>query len=215
VDIILIGASKKARLVLDFLEQEGRASDVIGLIDRDPKLWNTKVRGKRVLGGLESVLDAAHTESTSFCICLSEHFFADRTQITGALITRNFSSVSLISASADVSPSAIVAPGAILFPHVRVGMNATIGTCVTAYTGALIEHDCIVDENVEISSRAALAGGVRVGSTSFIGINATILPNLTIGMGALIGAGAVVTRNVEERSVVVGNPARVLNESGH
>jgi len=33
---------------------------------------------------------------------------------------------------------------------------------------------------------------------------------LTIGEEVMIGAGAVVTKNVETRTVVAGNPARVI-----
>ena len=43
-----------------------------------------------------------------------------------------------------------------------------------------------------------------------IGSNATILCGITIGEGALIGAGAVVTKNVPPRTVVAGNPAKVI-----
>jgi UDP-perosamine 4-acetyltransferase len=211
VEIILVGASKKARLVLDFLEQEGRAQGVIGFVDRDPALWNTLVAGKRVIGSLETALTTASAQSTAFCICLSERFFADRSRIAAQIAEHGFSTVSLISDSADVSPSATVASGTILFPNVRVGMNAAVGAYVTAYTGALIEHDCVIAANVEIASRAVLAGGVRVKSGAFVGINATILPNLVVGEGATIGGGAVVTKDVEAEAVVVGNPAHVLH----
>ncbi|MBA3831423.1 MAG: NeuD/PglB/VioB family sugar acetyltransferase [Chthoniobacterales bacterium] len=213
--IILIGASKKARLVLDFLEQENRAVDVIGFADRNPALWNTLVAGKRVLGTLERVLDAESATTTAFCVCLSERYFTDRLQIAALLEERGFAATSLISHDAKVSASATIADGSILFPGVRVGMDVIIGTCVTAYSGALIEHDCDIAPNVEIASRAVLAGGVRVASNAFIGINATVLPNLKIGRGALIGGGAVVTKDVDPEAVVVGNPAHILSAQAH
>ena len=44
-----------------------------------------------------------------------------------------------------------------------------------------------------------------------IGANATILPGITIGYQARVGAGAVVTKDVPPNSVVVGNPAKILD----
>ena len=41
-------------------------------------------------------------------------------------------------------------------------------------------------------------------------MGAIILPGVTIGDDAIVGAGAVVTKSVAPRTVVVGNPARVL-----
>jgi len=43
-----------------------------------------------------------------------------------------------------------------------------------------------------------------------IGSSATLLCGITVGEYAIVGAGSVVTRDVPPRSVVVGNPAKVL-----
>jgi acetyltransferase-like isoleucine patch superfamily enzyme len=43
-----------------------------------------------------------------------------------------------------------------------------------------------------------------------IGSGATILSNVIVGENAIVGAGAVVTRDVPARSIVAGNPARLL-----
>jgi len=43
-----------------------------------------------------------------------------------------------------------------------------------------------------------------------IGSGSTILSNVIIGEGAIVGAGSVVTRDVPARTIVAGNPARVL-----
>jgi len=49
---------------------------------------------------------------------------------------------------------------------------------------------------------------VKRGAT--IGTGVTVLANVTIGEDAIVGAGAVVTRDVPPRTIVAGNPARVL-----
>ena len=51
---------------------------------------------------------------------------------------------------------------------------------------------------------------VVIGDGCFIGIGAVILPGSVIGDGAVVGAGAVVSGEVPPRTVVVGNPARVV-----
>lgn len=50
----------------------------------------------------------------------------------------------------------------------------------------------------------------RVRRGASIGSGSTILCGVDIGEGAIVGAGSVVTRDVPARTIVAGNPARVL-----
>ena len=54
---------------------------------------------------------------------------------------------------------------------------------------------------------------VRKGAS--IGSGATILPNLTIGERSIVGAGSVVIGDVPARTIVAGNPARILRTIGN
>jgi len=47
-----------------------------------------------------------------------------------------------------------------------------------------------------------------------IGSGSTILSNVTVGEKAIVGAGSVVTRNVPSRTIVAGNPARIIRQIG-
>lgn len=51
---------------------------------------------------------------------------------------------------------------------------------------------------------------VKIGRHCFIGGGSVITPGVTIGDGSIVGANAVVFEDVPPRSVVGGNPARVL-----
>ncbi len=53
-------------------------------------------------------------------------------------------------------------------------------------------------------------GKVVIGNYVYIGTNALIMPGVTIGDNALIAAGSVVTKSVPPRTVVAGNPAKVI-----
>lgn len=50
----------------------------------------------------------------------------------------------------------------------------------------------------------------RIGQNCFIGGRSLILPGVEIGDNCVVGAGSVVTRSVPPRSIVAGNPARVI-----
>lgn len=51
---------------------------------------------------------------------------------------------------------------------------------------------------------------VSIGSNSWLGHGAIVLGGATIGEHVVIGAGSVVTGAIPDRSVAVGNPARVI-----
>jgi len=101
---------------------------------------------------------------------------------------------------------------------VVVGDRVTIKCGVQLWDGVTLEDDVFIGPNVtftndlEPKSRNTeaklLPTLVKKGAS--IGANATILPGITIGEEAVVGAGAVVTKNIPPRSVVVGNPARVI-----
>lgn len=50
----------------------------------------------------------------------------------------------------------------------------------------------------------------RVGKNCFIGGRSLILPGVEIGDNCIVAAGAIVTKSVPPRSIVAGNPARVV-----
>jgi acetyltransferase-like isoleucine patch superfamily enzyme len=102
--------------------------------------------------------------------------------------------------------------------QVVVGDRVTVKCGVQLWDGVTLEDDVFVGPNATFTndlrprSRNAaaqlLTTVVKKGAS--IGANATILPGLTIGEGAMVGAGAVVTKDVPPRTLVVGNPARVV-----
>lgn len=52
----------------------------------------------------------------------------------------------------------------------------------------------------------------RVGANCFIGGRSLILPGVEIGDNCVVGAGSVVTKSVPPRSLLAGNPARILRQ---
>ncbi len=69
-----------------------------------------------------------------------------------------------------------------------------------AFRAAILTHD--MTRNLWLDT--------RIGARCFIGAHSVILPGITVGDECIVGAGAVVTKDVPPRSVVGGNPARIL-----
>ncbi|KAJ3029725.1 UNVERIFIED_CONTAM: hypothetical protein HDU68_011338 [Siphonaria sp. JEL0065] len=88
---------------------------------------------------------------------------------------------------------------------VEIGDNVLIAPNVSIYTA---HHP--IDPELRTEWGPELASPVKIGNDVWIGGHAIILPGVTIGDGVTIGAGSVVTKDVESRTVVVGNPARVV-----
>ena len=90
---------------------------------------------------------------------------------------------------------------------------------ITAYS-TLEEHvfiaPCVVTTNDNWMGRTEKRHGNVKGPTirrgARVGGGAILCPAVEIGEEAFVGAGAVVTKDVPPRTVVVGNPARVLRE---
>jgi acetyltransferase-like isoleucine patch superfamily enzyme len=106
-----------------------------------------------------------------------------------------------------------VGPGGYIQEKVVIQANVQFGNNCSVHMGALINHEVRLGHSTYISYGAAISGEVEIGDGVFVGANATIIPRIKIGKFVTIGAGAVVIRDVPDYAVVVGNPARIVNEN--
>ncbi|GIU18505.1 maltose O-acetyltransferase [Shewanella colwelliana] len=87
---------------------------------------------------------------------------------------------------------------------ITVGAQTMIGPNVQFYTASHPLNAAQRCQGIE----TALA--IHVGERVWIGGGAIILPGVSIGDEAVVGAGAVVTKDVAARTLVVGNPAKMI-----
>lgn len=118
--------------------------------------------------------------------------------------------VNATHSKASISRFSTVDVGTVIMANAVVNADAKIGKHCIINTGAIIEHDCLLDDFVHVCPNASLAGGVVVGVGSQIGIGAIIKQEIKIGKWVTIGAGCVVLNNVPDYAIMVGNPARIL-----
>lgn len=87
--------------------------------------------------------------------------------------------------------------------------SVTIGKdCAIAWGVTICDHDfhkLYVDGIQQIETSPVI-----IGNNVWIGMNATILKGVIIGDGAVIAAHSVVTKDVPARTLVGGNPAKII-----
>jgi len=120
-----------------------------------------------------------------------------------------------------------------------VGADTTIGPFVEIQSDVIIGNGCAIQSHSFICSYVTIHDNVFVGHGVIftndrhpqahnadwihehtivedhvsIGSGAVILPGVVLGEGCSIGAGAVVTKDVAPGSVVVGNPAKLIERN--
>jgi phenylacetic acid degradation protein len=132
----------------------------------------------------------------------------------------------VIHESAFIHPNATVTGNVVIGRDVYVGPGAAIRG---DWGGIIIEDGCNVQENCTIHmfpgvtvvleagahiGHGAVVHGARIGANALIGMNAVVMDNATIGAGSIVGALCFVPTEMQvpPRSVVVGNPAKIVKE---
>ncbi|PYP77759.1 MAG: gamma carbonic anhydrase family protein [Gemmatimonadetes bacterium] len=134
--------------------------------------------------------------------------------------------VPVIHESAFVHPNATVTGNVIIGRDVYVGPGAAIRG---DWGGIVIDDGCNVQESCTIHmfpgvtvhlersahiGHGAIVHGARIGENALIGMNAVVMDNATVGAGSIVGALCFVPAEMQipPRSVVVGNPAKVVKQ---
>jgi serine O-acetyltransferase len=106
----------------------------------------------------------------------------------------------------DISPRTAIGPGFYLghFGGIVISPFAVLGANVNVAKGATIGA----------TSRGSRKGAPTLEDRVWVGANATIVGRITVGHDALIAPGAYVNFDVPSRAVVLGNPGKVVAQTG-
>lgn len=134
--------------------------------------------------------------------------------------------IPVIKESSFVHPKASVTGNVIIGENVYIGPGAAIRG---DWGQIIIEDGCNVQENCTIHmfpgktvtlnegahiGHGAIIHGGTIGRNCLIGMNTVVMDDVVIGDESIIGALAFVPANTQipKRSLVVGNPAKIIKE---
>lgn len=104
---------------------------------------------------------------------------------------------------------------------VQIGSNAFIGA---GSGGLFLGDEVLISPNctiltanynydqlgVPLNEQGTESRGVRIGHRVWVGANSVILDGTEIGDDVIVSAGSIVSGSIPERSIIQGNPAKVI-----
>lgn len=197
--VVIIGAGGHGKVIADIVIKSG--DKVVGFLD-DAMEKGKRVAGIEILG---NIMDFRNYPDCEFIVAIGNPEVRER-------VVYNLEGVKWYTA---IHPTAVLSSLEVEIGEGTVIMaNAVINSCVKICkhciinTGAVVEHDNIIDNYVHISPNVTLAGCVNVGKMTHIGAGACVINNVNITKNCIIGAGSTVLQDITKSGTYVGVPVR-------
>jgi len=134
--------------------------------------------------------------------------------------------IPVVDESSFIHPLAAVTGNVIIGKHCYIGPGAALRG---DWGGIVIEDGCNVQENCIIHmfpgvtvvlkelahiGHGAIIHGATIGKNCMVGMNSVIMDNVELGDESIVGALSFIKegQKIPSRSLVVGNPARILKK---
>ncbi len=210
--LIFWGASGQAKVLKDlikFFNNRLPECELIALFDNNENVKspfdNIPIYyGKK---GFMNWLSDKNGKDINFTVAIGKSG-KDRHLIGEYIKSFNLVPITLIHSSAFIADNVKIGSGSQILANSSICVDSTIGESCIINTGAIVDHECKIDDGVHICPGVCLSGLVKVEKYAFIGAGSIILPRVIIGEGSTVGAGSVVTKDVMPYTTVVGNPAK-------
>lgn len=105
-----------------------------------------------------------------------------------------------------------IGQGVLFAPLSHLSPDTKIGDHCFLLPNSFVGHDSTLDQFVSIANNATVGGNVHVEKGVHIGSNSTIREDVRIGEFSIVGMGSVVLKDVPPKTVVAGNPAKVIRQ---
>jgi acetyltransferase EpsM len=133
-----------------------------------------------------------------------------RRDLASRLIDRGMKLATIIHPTAVVATDACIGEGSYIGPLAVVHAGAQVGRGCIVNSGAVVEHENVLEDWVHVSCNGTLGGTVTVREGTLIGMGAMVLPGVSVGEWSIIGAGAVVLKPIGRGVTAVGVPAKII-----
>lgn len=205
--VVIIGAGGHAKVISDIIEKS--EDIVVGFLD-DNKVKDEfiiKEKKYKVLGIIDDCKKIQLEDpEIEFVIAIGNNEV--RKQIAERYDDLKF--YTAIHPSSQIALDVEIGEGTVVMANTSINTSAKVKKHCIINTGAVVEHDNVLQDFVHISPNATLCGTVQIGELTHVGAGTTVRNNISICHDCIIGAGSVVVKNISEPSKYIGIPARKM-----
>jgi sugar O-acyltransferase (sialic acid O-acetyltransferase NeuD family) len=208
-NIVVVGSSGHAKVVIDAVEKQGRHR-IAGLVDSFRPAGESAF-GYKVLGTETDLAALAESLDIGGCVVAvgdnwRRHLVVEK--ILAGVPALEF--VTVVHPSAQLARGVSLGRGTVVMAGAVVNSDSRVGDFCILNTRSALDHDSEMEDYASLAPGATTGGNVRIGAYSAISLGASVIHGRTIGRHAVIGAGAVVLQDIPDLAVAYGTPARVV-----
>ncbi|TSJ81346.1 MAG: acetyltransferase [Candidatus Cardinium sp.] len=208
--VIIFGLCHLTKGALDIFQKNNVI--VYGILEDETKRHGTEIHNIPILGATDdsNFIDLLGEQCASF---IAYRPMQKRKNCLNFLIAQQKPTpISAIHPSATIAEAVQLGHGNYMGAQVCLASEVTIGNYCVLHSGVIIEPETTIHDWVEIGAGSIIGDHVTIEEDVFIGIGTTIIPGVTIQKGASIGAGSVVLGNVKSGDLLLGNPAKSIQQ---
>lgn len=210
-NIVIIGSSGHAKVIIDIVEKEGKYK-IAGVLDKFRDVGETTL-GYRVLGKEEDLPRlVADYKLSGGIVAIGDNFIRSIVVAKVKEIYPGFIFVVAIHPQAIAARDVSVGEGTVVMAGATINPCCSIGSHCILNTASSLDHDSIMEDFSSLAPKATTGGNVKIGRFAAISIGATIIHGLHIGEHTVIGAGSTVLTNIDSYKVAYGTPAKEIRD---
>lgn len=209
MNIVIVGSSGHAKVVIDVVEREGLHT-IVGLIDAF-RAVGEETLAYRVLGAEADLPALAEQHALGgVLVAIGDNHVRARVTAVVAALCPQLQFVTAVHPQASIGKAVRLGAGSVVMAGAVINPQCEVGQGCIVNTRASLDHDSVMAAFSSLAPAAATGGNASLGSCSALGMGALLLQRMRVGEHSVVGAGAVVTRPVGDLCVSYGAPARTI-----
>lgn len=208
-NIVIVGSSGHAKVIIDIVLQEGKYK-IVGLLDRF-RTVGEKTLGYAVLG-TENELPAlvkAH-DLKGAIVAIGDNFI--RSQVASRIkeICPDLPFVCALHPKAAIATDVSIGAGTVVMAGAVINPCSSVGRFCILNTQCSLDHDSVLEDFSSLAPGAVTGGNCQLGQYAAISAGAVLIHGIHVGEHSVIGAGSTVMNSIEAFVVAYGTPAKTI-----